>query len=197
VDWETVAVYAVQKPEMARRVAKSLILRFDERIGRPAAVERARNAGEAQEIEAAWKWVDRYFDSRIVPLFRIEQPPHECEPPFESKIALYRVTDTVVQVEPGFTQLSDQATLRLDMLCQWDGTTLVLCRRGLTSAEDGTIPAGYYLDAATLEDALEDLAAAAADGEWSEVFHHWSAPSQKNTQAKMSQNASWVLTYIE
>jgi hypothetical protein len=75
VDWETVAKYAALKAHMAPSIAKVLRLRLEQRIGRPAAMRAASSRSEAREIEAAWKWIDRYTDTRIEPLFRLSAPP--------------------------------------------------------------------------------------------------------------------------
>jgi len=75
VDWETVARYAARKPRMVPALARALKLRFDDRIGRPQAVARMASAQQGLEIEAAWKWIDRYWRERIAPLFQLEKPP--------------------------------------------------------------------------------------------------------------------------
>jgi hypothetical protein len=75
VDWETVAKYAAQKVYMVPSLAKVLRLRLQQRIGRPAAMRAASSPREAREIEAAWKWIDRYACTRIAPLFRLSEPP--------------------------------------------------------------------------------------------------------------------------
>jgi len=75
VDWETVAEYAALKPHLAPSLAKTLRLRLDERVGRPAAMRAASSPREAHEIEAAWKWIDRYTETRIAPLFKLSAPP--------------------------------------------------------------------------------------------------------------------------
>ena len=75
VDWETVAKYAALKARLVPSLAKVLRLRLDQRIGRPAAMRAASSPREAREIEAAWKWIDRYAATRIAPLFRLSGPP--------------------------------------------------------------------------------------------------------------------------
>jgi hypothetical protein len=75
VDWERVASYAVKKPRMTPAVARVLALRFDRRIGLPAAMADAAIRADAKDIEAARKWVDRNHDARIAPLFRMAEPP--------------------------------------------------------------------------------------------------------------------------
>lgn len=74
VDWDKVARCAVLKRHMASVVAKVLKLKA-EGVGRPAAVARASTPQKAQEIEAAWKWVDRNWLTRIVPVFQLDHPP--------------------------------------------------------------------------------------------------------------------------
>ena len=75
VDWERVASYAVKKPRMTPAVARVLALRFDRRIGLPAAMADTATRADAKDIEAARKWVDRNHDARIAPLFRMAEPP--------------------------------------------------------------------------------------------------------------------------
>ena len=75
VDWNTVAKYAVLKARLAPSLAKTLWLRLEKRIGRPAAMKAASSPKEAREIGAAWKWIDRYTETRIAPLFRLSAPP--------------------------------------------------------------------------------------------------------------------------
>jgi hypothetical protein len=75
VNWETVAKYAALKVRLAPSLAKTLRLRLEQRVGRPAAMRAASSPREAQEIEAAWKWIDRYTVTRIAPLFRLSAPP--------------------------------------------------------------------------------------------------------------------------
>jgi hypothetical protein len=75
VDWETVAKYAALKAHLVPSLAKTLRLRLEQRVGRPAAMRAASSPTEAREIEAAWKWIDRYTVTRIAPLFRLPEPP--------------------------------------------------------------------------------------------------------------------------
>ena len=75
VNWETVAKYAALKVRLVPSLAKTLRLRLEQRVGRPAAMRAASSPTEAREIEAAWKWIDRYADTRIAPLFRLSAPP--------------------------------------------------------------------------------------------------------------------------
>jgi hypothetical protein len=75
VDWETVAKYAALKAHLVPSLAKTLRLRLEQRVGRPAAMRTASSPTEAREIEAAWKWIDRYTVTRIAPLFRLPEPP--------------------------------------------------------------------------------------------------------------------------
>jgi hypothetical protein len=75
VDWETVAKYAALKARLVPSLAKTLRLRLEQRVGRPAAMRAASSPTEAREIEAAWKWIDRYACTRIAPLFRLSAPP--------------------------------------------------------------------------------------------------------------------------
>ena len=75
VNWETVAKYAALKPRLVPSLAKALRLRLEEKIGRPAAMRAASSPKEAREIGAAWKWIDRYTETRIAPLFQLSAPP--------------------------------------------------------------------------------------------------------------------------
>jgi hypothetical protein len=79
VNWDIVARYAVQKRRMVPSLAKTLRLRFDDRMGRPAAMAAAKNAKAAREIENCWKWIDRNWRSRIAPLFQLQAPPVEAQ----------------------------------------------------------------------------------------------------------------------
>jgi hypothetical protein len=74
VDWHKVAQYAARKPGMAPALGKALGLRAAG-ISRPRAAAMAKSNAEAREIESAWKWIDREWDSRIAPLFHREKPP--------------------------------------------------------------------------------------------------------------------------
>ena len=75
VNWETVAQYAAGKARLVPSLAKTLRLRFEERLGRPGAMRVALSSEEAHEIEAAWKWIDRYWTTGIAPLFQLSAPP--------------------------------------------------------------------------------------------------------------------------
>jgi hypothetical protein len=76
VDWHTVARYAARKPGMVQALAHALRLRATG-VSRPRAVTMAKTKDEACEIEAAWKWLDRNWQARIVRLFRLDKPPME------------------------------------------------------------------------------------------------------------------------
>jgi hypothetical protein len=74
VDWWKVARYAVRKESMVDRVGD--VLQFKAiGIGREIAVRVANDQKERAAIAAAWKWVDRNWESRIVPLFHLDEPP--------------------------------------------------------------------------------------------------------------------------
>jgi hypothetical protein len=75
VNWEIVAKYAALKAHLAPSLAKTLYLRLERRIGRPAAIRAATSPQEAREIGAAWKWIDRNINTRIASLFRLSAPP--------------------------------------------------------------------------------------------------------------------------
>jgi hypothetical protein len=44
-------------------------------MSREIAMETAFDKEEREAIGAAWKWVDRNWESRIVPLFHLDEPP--------------------------------------------------------------------------------------------------------------------------
>jgi hypothetical protein len=83
VNWARVAEYAVIKKSMTDNVAKALAF-MAAGMSRAVAMETAFDEEERAAIGAAWKWVDRNWDSRIVPLFHMEEPPApvmKAEPP--------------------------------------------------------------------------------------------------------------------
>jgi hypothetical protein len=156
VDWETVAVHAAQKPRMAPVLAATLISRCAVGIGRPKAVATALDPGRAREIEAAWKWIDRNWASKIAPLFQKADAPRQL---------------TASDIER-FPLLVEGVSLRVDTYVQWDGSTLALVRKGLTPTSDGLIPA-YRIDANSIDAAVQILRDWAAEGEPAELFHVW------------------------
>jgi hypothetical protein len=74
IDWYKVAKYAARKPGMVPALGKALGFRAVG-ISRPRAVAMAKSKKEAFEMQSAWKWIDREWDSRVVPLFHRGQPP--------------------------------------------------------------------------------------------------------------------------
>ena len=72
-NWETVARYAATKPCMVPALALALQLRFERSLPREQAISWGRVFG--QNVEAAWKWIDRNGKDRIAPLLRMEQAP--------------------------------------------------------------------------------------------------------------------------
>ena len=91
VDWVRVAQCAVRKESMLDDVA--IILQMMA-LGVPSdqVFEMAEDEKERKAMQAAWRWVDRNWDSRIVHLFRRVCPP-EAEPRIVRK-------PTKVQVDP-------------------------------------------------------------------------------------------------
>jgi hypothetical protein len=79
VNWWKVAEYSTLKPRMVPALAKTLKLRFEDRIGYPQAAAAARGKQEQHEIQAAWRWIDRNQKSRIAPLFRLDGPLMEAD----------------------------------------------------------------------------------------------------------------------
>lgn len=74
VNWARVAEYAVRKKSMTNNVAK--VLHFmTAGMSREIAIETAFDKEEREAIGAAWKWVDRNWESRIVPLFHLDESP--------------------------------------------------------------------------------------------------------------------------
>lgn len=78
-DWNKVATYSALKPSMVRSLAFVLTLRFDEHLTREEAIRRGRNRGHGEKVAAAWKWIDRNFETRIAPLFKMESAPKIAE----------------------------------------------------------------------------------------------------------------------
>jgi hypothetical protein len=73
IDWRIVAEHAALKANMVPDLALALKLRFDEHLTRSAAMLKA--AGRSKQVEAAWKWMDRNWQSRIEPLFGMGRAP--------------------------------------------------------------------------------------------------------------------------
>ncbi len=78
-DWNKVATYSALKPSMVRSLAFVLSLRFDEHLTREEALRKGRNRGYGKKVAAAWKWIDRNFETRIAPLFKMESAPKIAE----------------------------------------------------------------------------------------------------------------------
>jgi hypothetical protein len=177
VDWETVAAYAALKPRMACRLARVLVMR-QLGIGRPEAVSRAKTDQEASAIEAAWKWLDRNFDDRIVPLFKMVDPPRSLA---AKDIA-------------SFPLLAPGVSLRVDLQPHWDGNRLFLVRAGVLPDGDGTFPV-CCVEADSEAAAMDMLRLDAADGdedEDSDIFHFWPIGTGAAEPAKPSKSASFV-----
>lgn len=159
IDWETVAAYAALKPRMACQLARVLIMR-QLGIGRPEAVSRAESAKEdAKAIEAAWKWIDRNFDERIAPLFKMADPPRSL----------------VAEDIASFPLLAPGVSLRVDLQQHWQGKTLFCIRTGVLPDGDGAFPV-WCIEANSEAAAMDKLRleAAGADAEEdSDIFHLW------------------------
>ena len=80
VDWNRVAECAVRKDGMADAVSEVLQLKAIG-IPRDAALRAARNDRHRDRLQAAWRWVDRNWESRIVPLFHQHHPPRPVPVP--------------------------------------------------------------------------------------------------------------------
>jgi hypothetical protein len=173
IDWETVAAYAVRKPKMACQLARVLIIRFDRGVSRPEAMARAASAEEASAIEAAWKWIDRYADDRIVPLFKMTAPPRPL------------TTEEIAS----FPLLAPGVSLRLDIEPQWDRR-----KKQLVLARDGVLPVLVVKDTSKSA-AMEIVREVASEGEHPEMyepesFHYWltkpeAGPVEKPERAKL------------
>jgi hypothetical protein len=74
VEWARVAEYAVRKKSMASNVAKVLAF-MTCGMSRELSMETASDTEEREAIGAAWRWVDRNWKTRIVPLFHMDEPP--------------------------------------------------------------------------------------------------------------------------
>jgi hypothetical protein len=74
VDWVRVAECAVRKESMVDSVADILQL-MALGVPRERAFEMAQDETERKAMQAAWRWVDRNWESRIVRLFARQQPP--------------------------------------------------------------------------------------------------------------------------
>lgn len=72
IDWSIVAKYAALKPSMVPALALTLDLRIHENLSRDEAV---RATGRQKELEASWKWIDRNWETRIVPVLRMKHCP--------------------------------------------------------------------------------------------------------------------------
>src|SRR5207249_984908 len=71
-DWNIVAKYAALKPTMVPALALALNLRFHENLSRDEAMQRTNRP---KELQASWKWIDRNWETRIVPVLRMKQRP--------------------------------------------------------------------------------------------------------------------------
>jgi hypothetical protein len=74
IDWTKVAKFSVSKPAMAELIGYVLSCRYYRgKTRREAMISNAFGYSPAQ-IQAAWKWIDRNWDSQILPLFRMDKP---------------------------------------------------------------------------------------------------------------------------
>jgi hypothetical protein len=160
VDWETVAAYAVLKPRMACLLARVLIARLDRRLGRPEGMARAHSAKQANEIEAAWKWIDRNADERITPLFKMSAPPRPLTPE---------------DIE-AFPLLAPGISLRMDIEPWWNRKRklLILARDGVRNL--------LGVKAASAKAAIKILRVVVPVTDNPEVFHYW--PMQNKADAE-------------
>lgn len=161
VDWETIAAYAVLKPRMACLLARVLIMRLEQRLGRPEAMARGANAKEASAIEAAWKWIDRNADDRIAPLFKMTTPPRIL----------------TAESIASFPMLASDISLRLDIKTWWDRKeNLLILRRDDTLNLRG-------VEAHSEKAARQILGRIAADCDEPEIFHYWTVQEPVGTGA--------------
>jgi hypothetical protein len=75
VDWEKLAHFAVSKAAMAEIVGFVLVHRFRCGETRSSLTASSSSAFGKAQIEAAWRWIDRNWDAKILPLFRMDKPP--------------------------------------------------------------------------------------------------------------------------
>jgi hypothetical protein len=75
VNWDMVAKHAALKVTMVPTLALALNLRFRDRLGRDEAIRKIANLGLSQNVEAAYKWIDRNTATRIAPLFHLQKCP--------------------------------------------------------------------------------------------------------------------------
>ncbi len=204
VNWEAVAQHVVRKPKMVPAVARVLELRATG-VSRPRAVAGAKSREESREIESAWKWVDREWDGRIVPLFRKEKPPGVTGPengalPVKtiralrgfvapgqalSQISERRSPKSDLTPAPSIEKrdrlrlLTESVGLREEVRVAWNGRSLSLTIDG----PDRWTRRGLAIETDTLDEAIDALREIAEDGSVPELFH---APS--STCSQMSQN---------
>jgi hypothetical protein len=70
--WERVAQVAVSKTYMARWVGKALRLQYEDFVPREIAIQRERRPDSKRAIAAAYKWIERNRERRIVPILESE-----------------------------------------------------------------------------------------------------------------------------
>lgn len=75
IDWGKVADHAVATPTMLRAVAFVLLRRFG--LGQTAKrmIETKDPALSPLQIQSAWRWIDRNFETKIKPLFAMKREP--------------------------------------------------------------------------------------------------------------------------
>jgi hypothetical protein len=203
VDWHVVAQHVVRKPKMVLTVTKALELRAAG-ISRPRAVATAKSKQEARKIEAAWKWIDREWDTRVVPLLRRERPP---EATGESDGARSAETARTQKgfIEPGevlarisgrgspkldapsiqkgdrLRVLTESIGLRPEVRIGWNGNSLSL---SIGTPDKNSKQKTFTIDGLDgFDEAVEMLREIAEDGEAPELFQMPSA-----TYSEMSQN---------
>lgn len=76
IDWNKVAEHAVSTPSMLQAVSFVLLRRYG--LGQTAKriIETRKPALSPHQIQAAWRWIDRNFETKIKPLFAMEREPH-------------------------------------------------------------------------------------------------------------------------
>jgi hypothetical protein len=71
-DWAKVAAAVVLKSRMIESVALALRFKHEESLGRDEAVKKVRGQEQKRKLSDAWKWCDRNWETRILPVMRGE-----------------------------------------------------------------------------------------------------------------------------
>lgn len=83
IDWAKVAALSVSKPAMADLVGYVLACRYRGGQTRRMVMTGGCKSYRATQVQSAWKWIDRNWATRIVPLFHMRKQPRSL--PVEKK----------------------------------------------------------------------------------------------------------------